>query len=88
MVESLDQDVVVELIEVRKLILDRFLTSPASVAEMNNNGVCEWRVSDFWKERIVGFLQSLAGSESPAQESMGSDSIDSLRREFPVRHLS
>ena len=69
--ESLGQDIGIQLDGMSKLVLDRSLAGPSSVAEMIGD-ICEWRVSDSWQERVAGLLQGLAESESTAHQYLDS----------------
>ena len=77
-VESLGPDMEIELTGVLKLVLDRSLAGSSSVAEVIGD-ICEWRVSDSWKERIVGLLQGLVESESAAHQYLEDSGATSLQ---------
>lgn len=69
--EALGQGTEIRLGEVFKLVLDRSSSGPSSVAEMVG-GICEWRVSDSWKDVVAGLLQGLVESESASHQYLDS----------------
>jgi hypothetical protein len=76
----------IELVGLRKVILDVSPNGPASFATLTGD-VCEWRISDSWRGTLIGLLDGLVDADGAAHQYLDSDEtklqIVCSRDEYP-----